>query len=249
MVKVFSWAAAVHQHDARSVMISKSAVGIYSAPSKLTSLIGMVVLVFNYAWQEFTFSISKSQDREKQYNYALDKFVRFISCGMLLLIPITSIFFSIIIGPKYADGKNLVPLLYLGTCFDSLASFIGSIMQAEKKVKTMFLSQLVGAVVTVVVMVVTIPYIGLQAAGVAMILCFFTVILIRVFGLRDRVKLWVDPWFLLHYSIVFILTSLAYLFFGHAVNAVVLVLLLVYCVICLKSVLRSFGEIALKKMQ
>lgn len=232
-----------------SVMLSKTAVGIYSAPSKLTSLIGMVVLVFNYAWQEFTFSISKSQDREKQYNYALDKFVRFISCGMLLLIPITSIFFSIIIGPKYADGKNLVPLLYLGTCFDSLASFIGSIMQAEKKVKTMFLSQLVGAVVTVVVMVVTIPYIGLQAAGVAMILCFFTVILIRIFGLRNRVRLWIDPWFLLHYSLAFIIASLAYLFFGQAVNAGVLVLLLIYCVICLKGVLRSFGEIALKKMQ
>lgn len=232
-----------------SLFLGKSAVGIYSAPSKLTSLIGMVVLVFNYAWQEFTFSISRSEEREKQYNEALDQFIRFISCGMLLLIPITSVFFTWIIGPKYADGKDLVPLLYLGTCFDSLASFLGSVMQAEKRVNILFLSQAAGAAVTVLVMVIAIPYIGLQAAGLAMILCFFTVIFIRVYGLRNRVRLHINSSFLLHYALAFALTSCVYLFFGQAVNFGYLFLVLIYCGFCLRKTLSSFKDMALGRKQ
>ena len=66
--------------------IGQSSAGIFSAASKMNSLIALVMIAFNFAFQEYSFSISKSNVRERMYNKVFDAFVRFISCGMMILI-------------------------------------------------------------------------------------------------------------------------------------------------------------------
>lgn len=232
-----------------TAFLGEAAVGIYSAPSKLTSLITMIVMVFNLAWQEFTFSICKSKQRDYQYNYVLNSFIRFIGCGMLFLIPITSVLFTLIIGPEYAEGKNLVPLLYLGTVLDALASFIGSIMQAEKRVKSMFLSQTVGAVITIVSMLVSIRWIGLQSAAVAMILCFMAVTVIRTLSLRSAVKLHYDWLFVIHYTLIFVITSFVYLYCSQLVNLLFAIPLAAYCIFCLRDIIKGFIKMGIRQIE
>lgn len=231
-----------------TLCINEAAVGIYSAASKMTSLITMIVVVFNLAFQEFTFSISRSDKRESQYNLALDYFVRFISCGMLLLLPVTSVLFNWIIGPDYIAGKSLVPLLYFATFLDALASFIGSIVQAEKKVNMMFLSQLIGSVITIVVMLSSIWFIGLQSAALAMLLCFLSITIFRTIGLHPQIHLRYNWKYFTHYTIVFLLTSAIYLFAGRWLNLIFFFPLIGYAVLCLRKILGEFISLAKQKV-
>ena len=223
-----------------TICINEAAVGIYSAASKMTSLITMIVMVFNLAFQEFTFSISHNEKREKQYNLALDYFIRFISCGMLLLLPVTSVLFNWIIGPDYEMGRSLVPLLYLATFLDALASFIGSIVQAEKKVNMMFLSQIIGAVITIGVMLSSIWFIGLQSAALAMLFCFLAITILRTIGLHPQIRLHYDWKYFGHYTIVFLLASGIYLFANQWMNLLIFFPLLGYVFLCLRKIIREF---------
>ena len=231
-----------------TICISEAAVGIYGAASKMTSLISMIVMVFNFAFQEFTFSISRNKKREGQYNLALDYFIRSISCGMLLLLPVTSILYNWIIGPEYISGKSLIPLLYLATFLDALASFIGSILQAEKKVNTMFISQIVGAVITITVMLSSIQFIGLQSAALAMLLCFLTISVIRTLGLRPQIRLNYNWKYMIHYLIAFVLSSCVYLFAGRLINLIFLPFLLGYVFFCMRKIIKEFLDVAYKKV-
>ena len=222
--------------------------GIYSASFKLTSLILLVVTMFNLAWQEYTFAISHDRDRSKKYNIVLDDFIRFIGCGMLMLLPVTNVLFDLMIGPKYAAGKVIIPLAYLGTVVDSLANFIGSIMCAENKMKSMLYSMIVGAVITVGFMELTIHTIGLQSANIAMILCFLAVIVIRTLSVRRIVKLKYNYKFLLPYLVVYVIASYVFQNFGPLVNFIFAFAVAGYCLFVLRDIIKDFLVMAKKKI-
>lgn len=229
--------------------LDQASAGIFAAAFKMNSLIGIIIMAFNYAFQEYSFSISKSDQRNSSYNFMLNAFCRFISCGMMVLLPITSVLFSIIIGPAYSSAKVLVPLLYLGSFFDSLQLFLSSIMQAEKKVNLMFVSQLIGSIITVTVMFTTIKYIGLQSAGLSMILCFLTISIIRVIGLRPNIKLKFPIFYFLHYSLVFILTVIVFLNFNEIVNLIYIIPLLIYSYFCVRNIINMLLKEIKSKLQ
>lgn len=222
--------------------------GIYSASFKLTSLILLVVTMFNLAWQEYTFSIAHDRDRSKKYNVVLDDFIRFIGCGMLMLLPVTNVLFDLMIGQKYAAGKVIIPLAYLATFLDSLANFIGSIMCAENKMKSMLYSMIVGAVITVGFMELTINSIGLQSANIAMILCFLAVILIRTLSVRKIVRLKYNYKFLLPYLAVYVIASYVFQNFGPLVNFIFAFAVAGYCLFVLRDILKDFFAMAMKKI-
>lgn len=219
--------------------ISKSAAGIFTAAFKMNSLIGIVMMAFNFAFQEYSFSINRSDIKEKMYNKMFDSFIRFISCGMMFLLPVTSILFALIIGPSYESARSLVPLLYLGSFFDSLQLFLSSIMQAEKKVELMFFSQMIGAIITFTVMLNTVWFFGLQSAGIAMIACFAAVSAIRIIGLKPKIKLKFKMSYFLHYIIVFLITVFVYLNFNEIVNLIYCIPLTIYCLFCMRSVIKQ----------
>lgn len=219
--------------------ISQSAIGIFSAASKMNSLIALVMIAFNFAFQEYSFSINKSDIREKMYNKVFVVFIRFMSCGIMMLIPITSILFSFIIGPAYESAKELIPLLYIGCFFNSLQAFLGSIMQAEKKVNLLFISQIIGCIVTVSVMLTTINFAGLHSASISMIACFFTVSIIRIYGLRPNIILKFNMSYFLHYSIVFILTVYIYINCNELINLLCCPIIGIYSLFCIRHLVKD----------
>ncbi len=228
--------------------IGQSSAGIFSAASKMNSLIALVMIAFNFAFQEYSFSISKSNLRERMYNKVFDAFVRFISCGMMILIPVTSILFSFLIGPSYESARELIPLLYIGSFFDSMQVFLGSIMQAEKKVNLMFISQLVGCLVTFVVMFLTMSFLGLNCASVSMIACFLTVSLIRIYGLRPKIILKFNIFYFLHYIPMFILTIVIYMNCDELTNFIYCFVLIAYFLFCIKHLIIDLKSCLSKKI-
>lgn len=220
--------------------INQSAVGMFSAAFRMNSLIGFIIMAFNLAFQEFSFSLAKSEKRGKMYNFMFNAYIRFISCGMMFLLPVTSVLFSFMIGPSYSAAKVLIPLLYVGSFFESLQIFLSSIMQAEKRVNLMFISQLVGAILTVGIMFLTIGHIGLQSAGLAMVICFATVSLIRIIGIRSQIRLKFRWSYFIHYAAVFGLTVFVFLNYSELVNFLYAIPLALYCLFCLRKVIKMF---------
>ena len=228
------------------IYIGQSSAGIFSAASKMNSLIALVMIAFNFAFQEYSFSINKSNVREKMYNKVFVVFVKFMSCGIMMLIPITSILFSLIIGPAYESARELIPLLYIGCFLNSLQAFLGSIMQAEKKVNLLFISQLIGCIVTFVVMLLTINLVGLHSAAISMIACFLVVSLIRIYGLRPNIILKFNMTYFLHFSLMFILTVYIYINCNELINLLFCLIIGIYFLCCTISFIKDLKSKNLK---
>ena len=215
----------------------------------MNSLIALVMMAFNLAFQEYSFSINKDNVREKMYNKVFVAFIRFISCGIMMLIPITSILFSFIIGPSYESAKELVPLLYIGCFLNSLQAFLGSIMQAEKKVNLLFISQLIGSIVTVFVMLATINFVGLHSAAISMIACFLIVNIIRIWGLRPNIVLIFNMTYFIHYSLMFILTVYIYINYSELINLLYCPIVGIYFLFCIRHLIKNLKHTIFKRVK
>ena len=205
-----------------TIMMGLAATGVFYWANKFTSIIQLVVMVFNLAWQEMTFSMSHDADRAKKYNLMLKNFLLFVSCGLLFLVPVTRIVFPI---------------------------FLGSVMCAEQRMKSQLTSTVVGAIITVVVMFGTIPIIGFQAAPLATILCFLAVVIMRTINLRDVVKLNYQMGYLVHYGLMFALASLVFFKGSILMNVIFAVVVAVYCIIVLRGIIKDFVKMILKKVR
>lgn len=231
-----------------TLILGVESTGLFSTANRMNSLIGIFLMSFNFAFQEFSFNIYYSKTKNKIYNQTLNYFIRFISCGVLVLMPLTTFVFSFLIGPKYRSAQNLIPLLYVGCIFEAIQNFLGSVMQAEKKVNLMFISQAIGSIITVLTLFLTIKFLNIQAAGLSMVLCYFTVCIFRLLALKPKINLKFNPIYLIHYVPMFSLTVIIYLNFGITANLIFLIIILPYCTFCVLDILKKFTKKILKKL-
>lgn len=214
-----------------------SAIGIFTPAFRMMSLIGLFVMSFNFAFQEYSFFMNKSKFKTKIYNKTFESFFKFISSGTIILMPLTQIFFSLMVGESYKDAKFLMPILYLSSILESIQIFFGSIMQAEKKVGLMFFSQLIGVFTTILTMLLTTKLVGLQSAGISMTACFFVVSLLRFLILNLRIKLKFKAKFLLHFIPVYLITTFVFIKYKILVNSLYSILSVFYFVFCNKEII------------
>ena len=218
------------------IYYNNAAVGMFTPAYKMTSLIGFFVMSFNYAFQEYSFFVNKSNKRGKMYNTTFNSFLRFISSGTIILLPATSIFFSFM-GRSYKGAKYLVPILYLGSILDSLQIFLGSIMQAEKKVISMFFSQLVGLATTIITMNIANKFVNLQSAGFAMVFCFLIVATIRIISINSTINLKFNMLYVLQFIPIYVLTSYVYIRYNEIINFLYSILAALYFIVCNKNLI------------
>ncbi len=212
-----------------NIGLGAAATGIFSTAYKMNSLIGLFIMSFNFAFQEFSFNVYKHRLKQKLYNNTFNYFVRFMSCSILILMPMTLALFSFAIGPKYAQAKLLIPLLYLGSIFDAVQNFLGSILQAEKKVNQLFMSQFFGSIISTITLISTMKILGTQSAGFTMVICFFAVCVLRFIALKPKIKLNFNLIYFVHYIPMFALTVLIYLKCSLMFNLVFMLFLFAYC--------------------
>lgn len=217
-----------------------SAIGIFTPAYRMMSLINLFVMSFNFAFQEYSFFMNKSKIKSKIYNKTFNSFFRFISSGTVLLLPATCILFSIMIGKSYKEAKFLMPILYFSSIFDSMQIFLGSVLQAEKKVGYMFFSQFIGTITTITVMLLTTNFVGLQSVGISMTVCFFIVFLIRIIVIKKTIKLHFNIKYLFHFIPAYALTTAVFLKYSGIVNFLYIILAMFYFVFCNKKLLIGF---------
>jgi len=152
-------------------MIGKEATGIFSAAYKLGMFMALIVAAFRFAWHPFFLTTSKQKDAKQIFSRVLTYFV--LVTGFLHLavsffidkIIAFSLFGFTIIGPKYAPGLPIVPvvmLAYIG--YGVYVNFIVGIY-IEKKTHVLPLITGVGALVSLSANYFLIPVLGIEGAA------------------------------------------------------------------------------------
>jgi len=154
-------------------------VGVYSANYKLAVLMNMFIQAFRYAFEPFFFSRSSSEDTEdpKLYATVMKYFLIFgmlIFLGMTLYIDII----KMVIDASYHEGLKVVPIILMANLFFGIFFSLSIWFKLKDMTRYGAYIALIGAVITLVLNFLLIPVIGYMGSAIAVLVCFFVMMVI-----------------------------------------------------------------------
>ena len=114
------------------IMVSTTALGIYTVAAKIPSLINVLVTVFQQAWGISSVKEIESSNDTTYYSNVFRYFFLFTSGCCICLVTIMKLFMHYYVGENFSDSWKYVPLLLVSAVFASVASYYGSLYSALK---------------------------------------------------------------------------------------------------------------------
>lgn len=225
------WIVSASDRTIISAVIGIAQNGIYSAANKFSGVFTTLYSVFNLTWTESASINISSEDRDEFFSKILDFVIRFFGCLCLGTIAVMPFVFNILINEKFAEVYYQIPILILGSIFNILVSFLGSIYVAKKLTKEIAKTSIIAALVNIFVNIVLIKPIGLYAASISTVIAYASMFAYRWIDVKKYVK------FNLNRSLMFILivmygvTIFTYYCRNNVISAIVLGLVFVFAII------------------
>ena len=169
-----------------------AAAGLFTAASKMPSLINIVASVFQQAWQYSTAREIDSPDRGAFFGSVLRGYSLATLSTAGLVIALNRPISRVMLQAEFAEGWRYVPLLMLVASFGVISIFFESFYQALKNSGVLMASTALGAVVNVILGVALVPFMGPWGAGLAGAVAYMLVLVVRARDLRRRINLPID---------------------------------------------------------
>ncbi|QBJ88310.1 polysaccharide biosynthesis protein [Chryseobacterium gleum] len=156
--------------------------GLYAVASRFPALLLVINSVLLLPLQD---RILKEQD-DVTFNRLLGKFIVFEMALAFILGILSPLMTKILVSKEYFDTWQYMPYLYLGVGFNAIAGFLGLKYQKEKNTLKITLTTLLGAVVSIILSIILIQYIGLQGISISFLLGFLVVLLVRYIDIYKK---------------------------------------------------------------
>jgi len=152
---------------------AQSQVGIYSANYKLSIIITLFIQAFRYAAEPFFFAQEKNKDKSKVYSKVMTYFVIVVSLIFLGVTLYIDIFKWFIPNEAYWEGLTVVPILLMANVF--LGIYYNQSIWYKLADKTKFGAYIAigGALITISLNVLLIPYYGYVGSAWATLIVYF----------------------------------------------------------------------------
>lgn len=176
-------AFAINEHFDKILLewmdVSLSDIGAYSACYK----IGMFMVLFRTAYtlgiEPFFFSHANNKNAPKTYAEITKYFVifgSFISLNVIVFADVLKLF--LVPKPEYWIAMNIVPLIVIANFFLGIYTNLSVWYKLIDKTKIGAYISIVGAIVTLILNFILIPFIGFVGSAIATILAYGTMMLI-----------------------------------------------------------------------
>lgn len=173
-----------------------TAVGLYTAASKIPNLISMVSTIFFQAWNMSAITEHGNKGEGKFYAtvYSAYQSIMYIASAFLILLvqPVSRILLNYKNHPEYSQAYVYTPVLVLSVLMMCFNLFFSSIYTASKHTKNSFWTSLVSMVLNVVLNVILIKKFGVHGAVAASFISYLACYLIRVVDARRYIYFKVD---------------------------------------------------------
>ena len=225
------WIVSASDRTIISAVIGIAQNGIYSAANKFSGVFTTLYSVFNLTWTESASININSEDRDEFFSKILDFVIRFFGCLCLGTIAVMPFVFNILINEKFAEAYYQIPILILGSVFNILVSFVGSIYVAKKLTKEIAKTSVISAVINIFVNIVLIKSIGLYAASISTVIAYALMFIYRWIDVKKYVKFNVNKILMFALIIMYGVTIFTYYLKNTMISVVVLVIVVIFSII------------------
>lgn len=170
-------------------MMGTEVTGMYSAASKLPSIINVLSSIFQQAWMYSATKEYDSEDKELFYSQVFRFYSSFINVACSLVIVLTPLISKFVLLNDFYESWIYVPLLIVSACLGCYSVFFGGFYTASKNNRMLMISTLVGSIINITFCVLLIPKFGVFGALISSNLCYLSIVIIRVIDTRKFVEL------------------------------------------------------------
>lgn len=161
-------------------MIDSSALGLYTAATKIPSLINVLISIFHLSWGISSIKEYESSNQLGFYSNIFKGFSFLVFASCIILISVVKPFMSIYVGEEFFEAWHYTPILIASAGFSAMTIFFGTLYGALKKTKNNMTTTVIGAVLNLIVNYFAISYVGIWGALIGTIVSYFVVALLRL---------------------------------------------------------------------
>lgn len=173
-----------------TTFLGLEATAVYAVATKIPSLFSTVQNTFVFAWQENASLATKDTDIDAYYSKMFDNIMCILVGIMALLIATAPILFAVLIRGDYCDAYHQMGILFLGTLFSALSSFLGGIYIAHKKTKSVGITTMMAAVLNLLLDLLLVNWIGVYAASVSTLISYVVLVVYRMIDILKFQKVY-----------------------------------------------------------
>ncbi len=184
----------IHSSDKIMVelMISASALGLYTVATKIPSFINVIITIFTQAWGISSIKEVESSNDTKFYSNVFSIYSFLTFGAAIVLIAIIKPFMNIYVGAQFKEAWVFVPLLLVSAIFSSISAYYGALFAALKKSVSNMTSTLIAAVVNIIINFIGIKIVGIWGAVIGTVVAYILIAIIRMCGVHKELNIQVD---------------------------------------------------------
>lgn len=223
-----------------SAVISVAANGVFAVASKFSTLFVTIFNYFGMSWTEQA-AIHINDDNAKEYfSGVIESAVRFFSSLILGLIAVMPFVFPVMINKQYSDGYLQIPILLLGSYFNTIVGVFSAIYVAKKKTKSIAKTSIYAAVINLTITLLLIKRIGLYAASIAMVVSYAFLAIYRVFDTKKYIDVKINSGCYISFGIMYIILFITYFINNTILNTFAFIGASIYAVVINKKMIFTF---------
>ena len=162
--------------------IAKSEMGKYSACYKLALFMTLFATAFRMGIEPFFFSHSDTKNPQKAYAQITNYFVVLGSIILLTVVVFADVLKRLIVlDESYWDAMAIVPIIVLASFFLGIYHNLSVWYKVTDRTKFGAYISMIGAVITIIINFVFIPYFGYMASAVATLSAYGTMMLLSFY--------------------------------------------------------------------
>lgn len=243
------WIVSASDRTIISAVIGVAQNGIYSAANKFSGIFSTLYSVFNLTWTESASININSEDRDEFFSKIFDFIVRFFGSLCLGTIAVMPFVFGILVNEKFAESYYQIPILILGSVFNILVSFLGSVYVAKKLTKEIAKTSIIVAIINIVVNVALINQIGLYAASISTVIAYFAMFIYRWIDVKKYVSIKTNKTLIAVLSVSFLVAIITYYLKMKIISIVVLLAVIIIAIYINKDSAKYLTEIVKKRFK
>lgn len=243
------WIVSASDRTIISAVIGVAQNGIYSAANKFSGIFSTLYSVFNLTWTESASININSEDRDEFFSKIFDFIVRFFGSLCLGTIAVMPFVFGILVNEKFAESYYQIPILILGSVFNILVSFLGSVYVAKKLTKEIAKTSIIAAIINIVVNIALINQIGLYAASISTVIAYFAMFIYRWIDVKKYVSIKTNKTLIAVLSVSFLVAIITYYLKMKIISIVLLLAVIIIAIYINKDSAKYLTEIVKKRFK
>ncbi|MBQ0042029.1 MAG: oligosaccharide flippase family protein [Lachnospiraceae bacterium] len=162
---------------------------VYGVANRIPQVLSTVQTAFTQAWQENASISIKDDNLEKYYSDMFDDVVTILAGFIAALFMALPWLFKLLIHGDYLEAYPHIGILFLGTFFSCIMSFLGGIYVAHKETKSIGITTMISAAINLLIDIAFVCFWRIYAASISTLVAYLVIAVYRMIDVRRFQKI------------------------------------------------------------